>query len=131
MSRSVPLILVLLSGASVPTHAKPAALNVLLLAVDGLDTALTPAMASLAERGRRFERAYLPHPLAGPSRVALFLGRRPERIGAWGEPEGRPAGDRFLHELFSEAGYRTARVGRAVGGKLDPKLQWDVAAAPS
>src|SRR6185295_13062274 len=100
------------------------------LLVDGLGVADTPARAALARHARVFERAYLPHPLAGPSRAALFLGQWPERYDVLTDLLVRPGGAVLLPERFAQAGYETARVGRAVSAGFDPELRWDRTRVP-
>jgi arylsulfatase A-like enzyme len=111
--------------------APPRPPDVLLLAVDGLGTGTSPAVDALAKRGRAFDRAYLAHPLAGPSRAALFLGMRPERYDVLTELLVRPPGALLLPERLAQGGYRTARVGRAVSEAFDAQIKWDRVVAPT
>jgi iduronate 2-sulfatase len=98
--------------------------NVLLLVVDGLGVQLgcygyetpTPHIDRLARRGRRFERAYCPHPDPGLSRTSLMNGRRPHENGP----------RRGLQERFRAGGYVTARFGKVYGKSSDQEHGWDV-----
>ena len=42
----------------------------------------SPAMGKLAEEGVRFDRAYTPIPMTGPSHFSMFTGRYPQEHGA-------------------------------------------------
>lgn len=46
----------------------------------GFKNARTPHIDALAGRGMRFDNAYCPYPLCGPSRTAVLTGARPEKI---------------------------------------------------
>ena len=78
----------------------------------------TPAMDSLAARGRRFGRAYCTDPVCVPSRFSLMTGRMPGEIGL------RSNSSRHIEEIpatilesaagwpLREAGYDTAYAGK-------------------
>jgi iduronate 2-sulfatase len=103
---------------------KPGGMNVLMIAVDDLNTRIgcygdpvvkTPNLDRLARRGVRFEHAYCNYPLCNPSRTSLLSGRRPENTRVL-DNNTRPRahlGDAvFLPEYFKAHGYFTARVAR-------------------
>ncbi|MGF1452622.1 MAG: sulfatase [Opitutales bacterium] len=98
--------------------------NLLLVMVDDLNLALacyghpavhTPNLDRLAARGLRFERAFCPYPLCGPSRSALLTGQRPEAIPmpnnevSWRE---RQPDVKSLPEIARGLGYHTERIGK-------------------
>ncbi len=105
---------------SAPGPARP---NVLFLCIDDLRPelgcydrpAVTPSIDRLAEEGVVFERAYCQVALCKPSRVSVLLGRRPATTGVWGfgqELRDRVGSAATLPQLFREAGYFTAAVGK-------------------
>ncbi len=74
----------------------------------------TPAMDALAADGVRFERAYCPFPLSGPSRASLLTGCMPFEVGATDNGVRPHEEDMALtlgHRL-SEAGYETLYAGK-------------------
>lgn len=98
--------------------------NLLFIMVDDLNLALgcyghsaayTPNLDRLAARGLRFQNAFCPYPLCGPSRSALFTGQRPESFPmpinevSWRDlrPELHT-----LPELARQNGYHTAAYGK-------------------
>src|SRR5262245_50999528 len=91
MRRFLILAIVLLIGGAVNGRAgaqdKAPKMNVLIIAVDDLNTALscyghpvvkTPNIDRLAKRGVKFERAYCQYPLCNPSRTSFMSGKRPD-----------------------------------------------------
>jgi arylsulfatase A-like enzyme len=99
---------------------------------------VTPAMDSIADRGVRFERMYVPTPLCVPSRYSILTGRYPERCTAAHYLESEPPGEPFydvsgielepgranLPSVLGSAGYRTGYVGKfhLYHGELGPEL---------
>ncbi|MBP6875692.1 MAG: sulfatase [Candidatus Eisenbacteria bacterium] len=80
----------------------------------------SPAIDWLAHNGMRFEHAYCPRPLTGPSIATLFTGLYPSQHGVQ-----RPAAilsdeARTMAEIFSEAGWVTAAF--AGNGSLAQEL---------
>jgi uncharacterized sulfatase len=117
-----------------PPARKP---NVLLIALDDLSVRLgsygydvkTPHIDRLAALGRRFDRAYAPVPMCSPSRMALMIGWRPERLGIWSNavnPWERVRGAMPMQELFKAHGYYTARVGKVYHGRWNERSSWDL-----
>ncbi|MFO0953040.1 MAG: sulfatase [Isosphaeraceae bacterium] len=139
MCRSV-LILLLAGVTPRPAAAADAPRpNVVLIVADdlgwsdlacyGADLHETPAIDRLAASGVRFTRAFAA-PVCSPTRAALMTGKNPARLHmtTWYESSGAPPRDRplvppvtvgnlpyaevTLAELFREAGYTTALVGK-------------------
>jgi iduronate 2-sulfatase len=130
---SLRLVTTLLASAILGTAARGAApaaapqgrpLNVLFLIVDDLTTTLscygdraarTPHMDALAARGVRFDRAYTQFALCNPSRSSFLTGCYPERTRVYDltTPFRTAVPDAVtLPQVFSQAGYRTGRIGK-------------------
>jgi uncharacterized sulfatase len=114
--------------------------NVLLIVADDLrefsqsrHAVQTPHINELARRGRRFQRAYAQITKCSPSRASIMTGRRPERIGFYGNDEPvreTLAGAVPLQELFRSHGYLTARVGKIYHSRFEHEFRWDLAEDP-
>jgi arylsulfatase A-like enzyme len=111
--------------------------SVLLIVMDDLSfriglygyEARTPQMSRLAQRGRRFDRAYCQYPLCSPSRTSLLTGWRPERTRVWGNLRAPRAWIQSavpLQEHFRANGYFTARVGKVYHSRFENEFRWDV-----
>ncbi|MDT0684384.1 choline-sulfatase [Roseicyclus sp. F158] len=96
--------------------------NILVIMVDQLTGTLfpdgpadwlhTPNLKRLAERSARFETAYCPSPLCGPSRASMMTGQLPSRTGVYDNAAELPASvPTYAHHL-RRAGYHTALVGK-------------------
>ncbi len=77
----------------------------------------TPSLDRLAAEGTQLDRFYTT-PICSPTRAALMTGRDPMRLGvaygvimAW-HTHGIHPDETFLPELFLDAGYQTAMVGK-------------------
>ena len=77
----------------------------------------TPSLDRLAAEGVQLDRFYTT-PICSPTRAALMTGRDPIRLGIvygvilpW-HPHGVHPQETFLPELFLDAGYQTAMVGK-------------------
>ncbi|MEO5901886.1 MAG: sulfatase [Ilumatobacteraceae bacterium] len=82
----------------------------------------TPALDRLAAEGLRLDSFYMASPVCSPSRAALLTGCYPPRIGFGdfdglpvlfpGQALGLPPSEISLGRLLSNAGYRTAMIGK-------------------
>ncbi len=77
----------------------------------------TPNLDQLCREGVRLERLYA-MPLCSPTRAGLMTGRHPVRLGLgytvvrpW-STYGLPPGETTIAEVFREAGYQTAAIGK-------------------
>ena len=110
------------------SQSKP---NVLFIAVDDLNTWIspidnflgvkTPNFDRLAKMGVTFTNAHVQAPLCGPSRASLMTGLRPSTTGIYGmtpddqiRREGNPVTKdiTFLPEYFKQNGYHTMGIGK-------------------
>jgi iduronate 2-sulfatase len=128
----------LLSPLSLLAQPGGRRLNVLLVAVDDLNTRIgcygdpvvkTPNIDRLARRGVRFERAYCNYPLCNPTRTSLLSGRRPETTQVFNNttpPRTTLGNVVFMPEYFKANGYFTARVGKIAHGRYEDAVTWDI-----
>ena len=82
----------------------------------------TPALDRMAAEGLRLDSFYMASPVCSPSRGALLTGCYPPRIGFGafdglpvlfpGQPVGLAPSEVSLGRLLSDAGYRTAMIGK-------------------
>jgi len=137
--------------------------NVLLILSDDLNVGLgcyghplvkSPNIDKLASMGVRFEHAYCQFPLCSPSRSSFLSGRKPNENGVLRNPGKDPGSDAAaahphirdlipdtvtLPQLFKNAGYFSARVGKAyhygvpgdIGtSSLDDPASWNAVVNP-
>ncbi|WP_157558153.1 sulfatase-like hydrolase/transferase [Niabella aurantiaca] len=78
----------------------------------------TPVLDSLGASGVRFTQFYAASPICSPSRASMLTGRYPQRAGlpemasSLKGVEGMPGTQYTLGELFRDAGYQTAHIGK-------------------
>jgi len=106
--------------------------NVLFIAVDDLrpalgcygdETAITPEMDRLAQRGTVFTRAYCQEAVCAPSRLSLLSGLRPDTIQVWDlDTHYREALPDLvsLPQHFKKHGYHTRSIGKIFHGGGKP-----------
>jgi len=88
------------------------------LGVYGAKDLKTPTLDSLAHHGVRFSQFYSASPICSPSRAALLTGRYPQRAGlphmasSHEGDAGMPNEQYTLGEMFKDAGYKTAHIGK-------------------
>ena len=73
----------------------------------------TPHLDTLAEQGTLFNRAYCPNPTCTPTRASIITGKYPSQHGAWSLGTKLSEDEHTVGEDFTDAGYRTALVGKA------------------
>ncbi|MCS7465098.1 sulfatase [Stieleria sp. ICT_E10.1] len=100
---------------------------------DPVNQGQTPNIDSLAERGVRFSRAYVPAPVCSACRSAIMAGTNQIRFGAHEHRSSRgpakinlPENMKLLPQLVKETGYFTFNF-----GKDDYNFVWDQAATYS
>ncbi len=94
---------------------------------DPINEDATPNIDSLANKGVRFSRAYVPAPVCSACRSALMGGKNQIRFNAHEHRSSRgpaklylPAGLKLLPQLVKESGYFTFNL-----GKTDYNFIWD------
>ncbi len=128
------------AAAATSGEAPSARPNVLILAADSLradriDPRIAPRLSALADRGVRFDRAYVSLPRTFPSWVTLLTGRHPHHHGIrsmfprW---EDRAKDFDALPERLGKAGYYTAVVSDFAGDIFDRiGLGWTTTHVPT
>ncbi|MEI6658690.1 MAG: sulfatase [Planctomycetota bacterium] len=120
----IAVVLLAAAALAVPAAEPTRPRNVLFIVADDLNTSLgcygdplakTPNLDRLAARGVRFDRAYCPFPLCGPSRNSMLTGLYPNATGILANGQvfrqtipGHPS----LPELFRRHGGYPVRVGK-------------------
>ena len=78
----------------------------------GHPTLQTPHIDRLAERGVRFDAAYVQSPVCGPSRASFYTGRTAFSHGATWNQVPLPIGEWTMGDYLRPLGLRTAVVGK-------------------
>ena len=73
---------------------------------------ITPNLQKFAELGMRFDRAYTSAPQCAPSRISIFAGRSPVRLGVTRFAQPPRADVRFFTDVLRAAGYWVGLDGR-------------------
>ncbi len=112
--------------------------NILLILVDdlgfndlgcqGCTDFATPSIDSIAASGVRITQGYVSHPYCSPSRAGIQTGRYQQRFGHEHNPGydesdlrlGSDVNEVFLPGLLTDAGYRTAHLGKWHLGAAEP-----------
>jgi len=72
----------------------------------------TPHLEALARRGTRFDNAYCPAPICGPSRMGFYTGLYPSTHGSTVNQAPLPFGTKTLGDRMRALGLRTALAGK-------------------
>jgi len=131
----VYLLLALVIGCALPAKKseKP---NVIVILTDdqgsidlncyGSTDLVTPNMDQIVESGIQFNQFYAA-PVCAPSRAGLLTGKTPQRAGVTGNvssrdlADGMPTDQYTLAEMFKNAGYKTAHIGKWHLGAAEDK----------
>ena len=73
----------------------------------------TPNLDRLAAQGTTFTRAYCPNPTCSPTRASIITGKYPSQHGCWSLGTKLSEEEHTIGQDFTEAGYKTALVGKA------------------
>ncbi|MCK4749976.1 MAG: sulfatase-like hydrolase/transferase, partial [Bacteroidales bacterium] len=78
----------------------------------------TPNMDAIVQGGVMFTQFYA-SPICSPSRASLLTGKTPQRAGVpgnvgalRGQGSGLPPAEYTMAEMFKDAGYKTAHIGK-------------------
>jgi hypothetical protein len=110
------LAIALAACVSAPLRERP--LSIVLITADSLRAdridwsgKRTPALAALARRGTRFDRAYTVTPWTAPSLVSIFTGLYPPTHGVENRDDSTPKALRTLPRLLAARGYALRNYG--------------------
>lgn len=135
------VIVILVSAGSANDSGKPSKPNVIIILADDLGYGdlgcyghpkfKTPHLDRMAAEGARLTQFNCPAPFCAPTRAALMTGRYPFRCGMPNNPapDGGPVADMThlpetevtLGQLFQQAGYATAMIGKWHLGHAKPE----------
>jgi uncharacterized sulfatase len=73
----------------------------------------TPNLDRLAGEGTLFQRAYCPNPTCTPTRASMITGKYPSQHGSFSLGMKLAEDEPTVGDVFQQAGYRTALVGKA------------------
>jgi len=86
----------------------------------------TPMMASLAEQGLVFDKAFVASPACGPSRSALLSGLMPARNGAEENHQQPRAKTQIMVQRMKDAGYEVVAFGKVAHLNYGKMVGFDV-----
>ena len=109
------------------------------ISCNGADKIKTPNIDRLASQGLRFTNAYATSSTCTPSRYALLTGEYPWRKKGTGIAAGNAGAiiddqQVTLGDVFKQAGYRTAVIGKwhlGLGGKTGPDWNGEIQSTPN
>ncbi len=126
------LIIIFISVSCSPKRKKSEKPNVIIIYADdqgavdlnsfGAEDLKTPNMDDLVNSGIKFTQFY-GAPICSPSRAGLLTGKTPQRAGVPGnvsslsDDDGMPTEQYTIAEMFKDAGYETAHLGKWHLGK--------------
>ncbi|NND07358.1 MAG: sulfatase [Saprospiraceae bacterium] len=134
------LLLIILLGSSVHSHAQEPRPNILFICVDDLNDwagylkghpqSITPNLDQFAKEGITFTRAYCPAPACNPSRAAIMTGVRPSTSGVYINPQPwrkSPvlADAETLPQYFRRHGYKALGSGKVFHGRYPDPASWN------
>lgn len=73
---------------------------------------ITPNLDRMAAEGVRFEHAFTCQPVCGPARAVLQTGKWATEVGCFRNDIALPTDEVTIADLFHEAGYETAYIGK-------------------
>ena len=73
----------------------------------------TPNLDRLCNQGMYFDRAYTVNPTCTPTRASIITGKYPSQHGAWTLGTKLLESEHTVGDVFTNAGYRTALIGKA------------------
>lgn len=91
---------------------------------------ITPNLDTMAEEGVRFEYAFTCQPVCGPARACLQTGKYAEEIGCFTNGIALPLDENTIANVFNEAGYETAYVGKWHLASTKDKYDYATKAVP-
>jgi len=86
----------------------------------------TPTMASMAEQGLVFDKAFVASPACGPSRSALLSGLMPARNGAEENHQPPRAKTQIMVQRMKDAGYEVAAFGKVAHLNYGEMIAFDI-----
>jgi arylsulfatase A-like enzyme len=82
---------------------------------------ITPNLDEMAREGVRFEYAFTPQPVCGPTRACLQTGRYATEVGCHVNGRMLPLGEKTIAHYLSETGYQVGYIGKWHLASTGPK----------